>query len=183
MAGTGSQVGKRIWMKIAIGLTAGIVLVGSLAYWRRYDLAVWYLKGNKTAQEAVILQVVEMARPIIEKEFRMDLTAKIYSAIAGLRNEKERQAGALKDVRTFCQLNFENHKLQFKDVHRLASLNGFKLQGYDLALTWNRGNADEVVMAFVVNFLKREIGRAQINENNGFFSALRLYIEKKAQEN
>ncbi len=183
MTGTGRRVRKRIWKKIVIGLMAGIVVVGSFVYWRRYDLALWYLEGNKTAQEAVILQMVEIARPIIEKEFRMDLTAKIYSALAGRRNEKERQSGALGDVRTFCALSFKNHKLKFKDVHNLASLNGFKLQGFDLALAWNGGNVEDVVMAFAVNFLKRKLGRVQVNENNSFFTALKSYIEKRAQEN
>jgi len=183
MAGTGSRVRKRVWRKVVVALMAGVMAIGSLIFWKRYAIAVWYLEGNKKAQEAVILQMVENARPIIEREFRMDLTAGIFSAIAGKRNEKERQSDALKDVRKFSEMSFENHKLKFKDVHRLGSLNGFNLHGFDFALAWNRGKTDEVLMAFNVNFLKREVGKMQTNQNCSFFAELRLYVEKRAKEN
>jgi hypothetical protein len=183
MARAGSRIRKRVWRKIVVALMAGVVAVGSLLYWERYKIAVWYMEGNKKAQEQVILQLLEIARPIIKRDFTMTLFEKIYSTLAGNRNEKERQTDALKDVRSFGQSAFENHRLKFKDVHKLGSLNGFNLQGFDFALAWNRGNTDEVLMAFEVNFLKREIGKIQINDQCSFFTELRLYVEKKAKEN
>jgi hypothetical protein len=103
--------------------------------------------------------------------------------MAGKRNEEERQADALKDVRKFGELSFENHWLKFKDVHNVDSLHGFDLHGFSFALEWTRGNMDEVLAAFNVHFLKREVGKMQINQQCGFFTELRLYIEKKARKN
>jgi len=50
-------------------------------------------------------------------------------------------------------------------------------------LTWIQGNKHKVLTAFNVNFLKREIGKMQLNENCSFFTELRFYVEKKAKEN
>jgi len=183
MAKAGSRVRKRVWRKVVVALMAAILAVGSLIFWKRYEIAAWYLEGNKKAQEQVILQLLEIAKPIIKRDFTMTIFEKIYSTLAGDRNEKERQTDALKDVRKFGEMGFENHRLKFKDVHKLGSLNGFNLQGFDFALDWNRGNTDEVLMAFTVNFLKREIGKTQINDNCSFFTELRLYVENRAKEN
>jgi hypothetical protein len=183
MAKAGSRIRKRVWKKVVVAVMAGIVAVGSLIYWERYKIVVWYLDGNKKAQEQVILQLLEIAKPIIKRDFTMTFFEKIYSTLAGNRNEKERQTDALKDVRSFSQSAFENHRLKFENVHKLGSLNGFNLQGFDFALEWNRGNMEDVLMAFDVNFLKREIGKIQINDKCSFFTELRLYIEKKAKEN
>ena len=157
--------------------------IGSLMFWQKYKLTVWYLEGNKKVQEMVILQMLEKARPIIERNLKMTLPEKIFSTLAGKRNQEERQTDALKDVRRFAELGFENHSLKFKDVHNLDSMNGFKLHGFSFALGWNGGKTDEVLAAFNVNFLKRKPGRMQINDSCSFFAELRLYVEKKAKEN
>jgi len=182
MARAGSSGRKRIWKKVVVALMVGVVAIGSLIFWQRYKLAVWYLEGNKIAQEMVILLMLENARPIIERDLKMTLPQKIFSTLAGKRNQKERQTDALKDVRRFGELGFENHWLKFKDVHNLGSLNGFNLRGFHLALDWNRGNTDEALAAFNINFLKREIGKMQINQDCSFFTELKLYVEKKAKE-
>jgi hypothetical protein len=183
MARAGSGVRKRVRRKVFVVLMAGVVAISSLVFWQRYKMTVWYLEGNKKAQEIVILQMLENARPIIERDLKMTLPEKILSTMASKRNEKERQTDALKDVRKFGELGFENHWLKFKDVHNLGSMDGFNLHGFSFALDWNRGNTDEVLAAFNVNFLKREIGKMQINQYCSFFTELRLYVEKKAKEN
>lgn len=183
MARAGSSVRKRVWRKVVVALMVGAVAIGSLIFWKRYEIALWYMEGNKKAQEMVILLMLEKARPIIERDLKMTLPEKILSSMVGKRNEKERQTDALKDVRRFGELGFENHWLKFKNVHNLDSMNGFKLHGFDFALGWNRGNMDEVLTAFNVNFLKRKVGKMQINDSCSFFTELRLYVEKKAKEN
>jgi hypothetical protein len=183
MAKAGSSVRKRVWRRVVVALIVGVVAIGSLIFWKRYEMAIWYMKGNKKAQEIVILLMLENARPIIERDLKMTLPEKIFSTMAGKRNEKERQTHALKDVRKFGELGFENHWLKFKNVHNLGSMNGFKLYGFSFALEWNRGNTDEVLAAFNVNFLKRKFGKMQINQNCSFFTELRLYVEKRAKEN
>ena len=157
--------------------------IGSLMFWQRYKLTVWYLEGNKKAQEMVILQMLENARPIIARNLKMTLPEKILSTLGGNRNQEERQTDALEDVRRFAELGFENHWLKFKDVHNLDSMNGFELHGFSFALGWNEGKTDEVLAAFNVNFLKRKPGKMQINDSCSFFTGLRLYVEKKAKEN
>jgi hypothetical protein len=183
MARAGSRVRKRVWRKVVVGLMMGLLAIGSLIFWQRYKLTVRYLEGNKKAQEMVILQMLENARPIIENNLKMTLPEKIFSTMAGKRHEKERQIDALKDVRKFGELGFENHWLKFKDVHSLDSLHGFSLRGFDFALEWIQGNAGEVLEAFNINFLKREVGKMQVNPNCSFFNELKLYVEKKAREN
>jgi len=183
MARAGSPVRKRIWRKVIIVLLTGVVAIGSFISWKRYQIGVWYMEGNKVVQERVILQMLENARPILERDLKMTFPEKIFSTLTGKRNEKERQTDALKDVRRFGELGFENHWLKFKDVHKLGSMNGFDLHGFDFALGWNRGNTDEVLAAFNINFLKREVGKMQVNQNCSFFSEMRLYVEKKAKEN
>jgi len=183
MARAASSDRKEVRRKAVVVLMAGVVAIGSIIFWKRYEMAVWYMGGNKKAQEMVILLMLENARPIIERDLKMTLPEKILSTIAGKRNEKERQTDALKDVRKFGELGFENHWLKFKDVHHLGSMNGFKLHGFNFALGWNRGNTDEVLAAFNVNFLKREIGEMKINQDCRFFTELRLYVEKKAKKN
>lgn len=183
MARAGSSVRKRVWGKVVIALVVGGVVIGSLIFWQRYALAIWYMEGNKKVQEVVILTMLENARPLIEKEVKMTLPEKILSSMAGKRNQKERQTGALQDVRTFGELSFENHWLKFKDVHHSTSLNGFDLHGLSYALEWSRGNAAEVLTAFNINVLKREVGKMQINESCSYFTELRLYVEKRAKKN
>ena len=183
MARAGSSVRKRVRRKVAVALMVGVVAIGSLIFWKRYEMALWYMEGNKKAQEMVILQMLENARPIIERDLKMTLPEKIFSTMAGERNEKERQTDALKDVRKFGELGFGNHWLKFKNVHNLGSMNGFNLHGFDFALDWIRGNTEEVLAAFNVNFLKRKVGKMQINDYCSFFTELKLYIEKKAKEN
>jgi len=183
MVRAGSSGRKSVWKKVIVALMVGVVAIGSLIYWQRYKLAVWYLEGNKIAQEMVILLMLETARPIIERDLKMTLPQKIYSTLAGKRNQKERQTDAFKDVRRFGELGFENHWLKFKDVHNSGSMNGCNLHGFHMALGWNQGNTDEVLAVFNINFLKREIGKMQINQDCSFFTELKLYVEKKAKEN
>lgn len=183
MARAGSRIRKRVWRKVVVVLMTGVVALGALIFWKRYDIAVWYMQRNKRAQEIAILQMLENARPIIERDLKMSLPQKILSTLTGKRNEKERQSGALQDVRRFGELAFANHRLKFKDVHNLSSMYGFDLHGFSFALGWNRGNADEVLSAFTVNFLKREIDKMIINQNCSYFAELKLYVEKRAKEN
>ena len=182
MAKAGSSGRKRVWKKVIVALMVGVVAIGSLIFWQRYKMTVWYLEGNKKAQEMVILLMLENARPIIERDFKMTFPQKIFSTMAGKRNQKERQTDALKDVRKFGELGFENGLLKFKNVHNLSSMNGFDLRGFSFVLGWNRGNTDEALAEFNVNFLKRKVGKMQINQDCSFFSELRLYVEKKARE-
>ena len=183
MVRAGSSVRKIARRKVVVALMVGVVAIGSLIFWKRYEMAIWYMEGNKKIQETVILTMLENARPIIERDLKMTLPEKILSSMAGKRNEKERQTDALKDVRKFGEMGFENHWLKFKDVHNLASMNGFELHGFNFALGWNRGNTDEVLVAFNVNLLKRKIGKMQINQQCSFFPELGLYVEKKAKQN
>jgi hypothetical protein len=183
MARARSSVKKRVWRKVVVALMVGVVAIGVLIFWQRYKMTAWYLEGNKKAQETVILLMLENARPIIERDLKMTLPEKILSTMAGKRNQKERQTGALQDVRKFAELGFENHWLKFKDVHNLSSIHGFDLHGFSFALEWNRGNTNEVLTAFNINFLKREVGKMQINQDCSYFTELRLYVEKKAKEN
>jgi len=183
MARTGSSVRKKVWRKVFVALMVGVVAIGSLIFWKRYEIALWYMEGNKKAQEMAILLMLENARPIIERDLKMTLPEKILSTLAGKRNEKERQTDALKDIRKFGEFSFENHMLKFKNVHNLSSMNGFDLHGFSFALGWNRGNTDEVLAAFNVNFLKRKVGKMQVNQHCSFFTELRLYVEKKAKKN
>ena len=141
------------------------------------------MEGNKIAQEMVILQMLEYAKPVIKSNITMSFFAKVFSALANKKNEKERQADALKYVRDFCESSFAKHQLKFMNVHNRGTLNNYNLHGYDFVLGWNPGKADEVLMAFNISFLKREIGTVQLNEDCSFFADLKLYVEKKAQEN
>jgi hypothetical protein len=183
MARSGSTVRKKVWKKIVVGLAVGVVAIGALVFWKRYALAVWYMEGNKTIQETVILTMLENARPVIEKELKMTLPEKLLSSMAGKRNQKERQTDALEDVRAFGEAAFENHWLKFKDVHALDSLNGFTLHGFNFALEWNRGNGPEILTAFNIHVLKREVGKMQINQSCSYFTELKLFVEKKAKKN
>jgi hypothetical protein len=183
MARAGSSVRERVRRKVVVALMVGVVATGSIIFWKRYEMAIWYMEGNKKIQEMVILQMLDNARPIIERDLKMTLPEKIVSTMVGKRNEEERQTDALKDVRKFGELGFENHWLKFKDVHNLASMNGFELHGFNFALGWNRGNTNEVLVAFNVNLLKRKVGKMQINQQCSFFSELGLYVEKKAKKN
>jgi hypothetical protein len=183
MAKPGSHARKRVWKKVVVALAVGVIAIGSLVLWKRYAMAVWYMEGNKTIQEMVILTMLDNARPIIEKELKMTLPEKLLSSMAGKRNQKERQTDALSDVRGFGELGFENHWLRFKDVRNLDSLNGFSLRGFSFALEWNRGNGPEILAAFNVHFLKREVGKMQINQSCSYFTELRLFVEKRAKKN
>ena len=183
MARAESNIRKRVRRKAVVALIGGVIVIGSLIFWQRYKMTVWYLEGNKKAQEIVILLMLKNARPIIERDLKMTLPEKVFSTMAGKRNEKERQTDALKDVRKFGELCFENHWLEFKDVHNLAFMNGLNLHGYSFALDWNRGQTDEILAVFNVNFLKRKLGKMQINDSCSFFAELRLYVEEKAKKN
>lgn len=183
MARPGSSTRKKVWRKVVVALMVGVVAVGLLIFWKRYAMAVWYMEGNKKIQELVILTMLDNARPVIERELKMTLPEKILSAIAGERDQKERQTDALKEVRKFGELSFENHWLKFRDVHHLDSLKGFDLRGFGFALEWNRENTDEVLAAFNINVLKREMGKMQINPSCSYFTELKSYVENRAKKN
>jgi hypothetical protein len=113
----------------------------------------------------------------------MTLPENIYVLVSGDRNEKERRIDALKDVRTFIESGFKNHWLRFKDVHNLSSINSCPLNGFEFALDWNRGNTEEVLVAFNISFLKRKVDKMQVNDNCSFFKELKSYVKTKAKEN
>jgi hypothetical protein len=183
MPRAGSSIRKIVWRRFVVALAVVIVIIGSLILWKRYAMAVWYMEGNKKIQELLILTMLDNARPVIERELKMTLPEKILSTMAGKRNQKERQTDALKDVRRFGELSFENHWLKFRDVHHLDSLKGFDLRGFGFALEWNRENTDEVLAVFNIYVLKREIGKMQINPSCSYFAELKSYVEKRAKEN
>jgi len=177
------RTGKRTVMRILIAVMAGLVVIGSLAYWKRYDIAVWIMRGSKDAQEMVIRRIQERAVPIIETEITMTLFQKIVGALTGRRNESERQADALDDVREFNEVSFDNHWFSFDVAHNRDSFHGFKLHGYDFVLVWSRRAADDVLAEFDVDFKTRKIKRLRINEASSYFTDLQPYIEKRAKEN
>ena len=183
MARTGSGAGKRVWKIVVVALVVSVAALGSLIYLKRYEIALRIMQGNKDAQEIAILRIQERAAPVIKTEVTMTLFQKIFSAMTGRRNEKERQVDALNDIREFNELSFKNHRLYFNVAHDLDSLYGFKLHGFDFVLGWNRGNADEVLAEFDVNFLTRKLARMQINQDSSYFTDLKLYIENRAKEN
>ena len=174
---------KRVWKTVLVAVLAGVALLGSLVYWKRYDLALWIMRKTSDAQEMVILSIQERAAPFIKLEVRMTWLQKLFSAMTNRRSEKERQADALDDVRVFNELSFENHRLYFDVAHGLDSLYGFTLHGFDFVLGWNRGNADEVLAEFDVDLLTRKLARMQINEDSSYFADLTLYIRERATAN
>ena len=172
-----------MWKKVMIVLVTGVLAVGLLAYSKRHTIVIWHLQQNNQKQEMVITEVLDRAKPIIERELKMNLPEKFFSLVLLNRSEKSRQKDALVDIRTFVELGFKNNWLRFKDVHSLSSINSCPLNGFEFALDWNRGNTEEVLAAFNISFLKRKIGKMQVNENCSFFTELRDYVTKKAEEN
>jgi hypothetical protein len=162
---------------------AGVLAVGLLAYSKRHTIIIWHLQEDKDTQEMVIIEMLKRAKPIIERELNMTLPENIYVLVSGDRNEKGRRIDALKDVRTFIESGFKNHWLRFKDVHNLSSINSCPLNGFEFALDWNRGNTEEVLVAFNISFLKRKVDKMQVNDNCSFFKELKSYVETKAKEN
>ena len=179
----GKSLINRVWKKVVIALLAGVIAVGLLAYSKRHTIIIWHLQANKETQEMVLNEVLENAKQIIERELKMTFPEKIFSQVTLNRNEKTRQTDALADVRTFVELGFENHWLRFKDVHNLSSINSFPLNGFELAMDWNRGNTEEVLAAFNISFLKRKVDKMQVNDNCSFFKELKDYVKTKAKEN
>ncbi len=152
----GKSIINKTWKKVVIVIMAGVLAVGLLAYSKRHTIIIWYLQKNSEIQEMVIIEMLENAKPRIERELNMTLPEKIYSLVAGDRNEKDRRIDALADVRAFVELGFKNHWLRFKDVHNLSSINGFRLNGFEYALDWNRGDTEEVLVAFNISFFKEK---------------------------
>jgi len=173
---------KRVWKKVVIALMTGVIAVGLLAYSKRHTIVIWHLQENNTTQEMVIIEMLKRAKPIIERELNMTLPENIYILVSRDRNEKERRIDALEDVRTFIESGFKNHWLRFKDVHDLSSINDFPLNGFEYALDWNRGNTEEVLVAFNISFLKRKVDKMQVNDNCSFFKELKANVKTKAKE-
>lgn len=172
-----------MWKKIVIYLIAVVFLIGILAYSKRYAIIVWHLQSDKDSQEMVILEMLKRAKPMISRDLQLNILEKAYSWGTGNRNEKERQLDASDDVRTFVESAFKSQTLRFKDVHNLTSVNNFPLGGAEIALDWNSGNKEEVLVAFSISLLKRKIDSMQINENSSFFKELKSYVETKARKN
>ena len=164
------------------GIVAAVV-VGALLFLKRIDIGVWYMNRNQAVREKVILHMLEIAQPLIERDVKMSLPQRIFSALAGRRNEKERQSDALTDVRAFGEMCFKNRWITFIKAPRSNPKNDGRIGRFRFALAWNRGRAGEVLAAFNVRFIKREIGEMRINPNCGFFVDLKLYVEKKARAN
>jgi hypothetical protein len=179
----GKSIINKTWKKVVIVIMAGVLAVGLLAYSKRHTIIIWHLQKNSEIQEMVIIEMLENAKPRIERELNMTLPEKIYSLVAGDRSEKDRRIDALVDVRAFIELGFKNHWLRFKDVHNLSSINGFPLNGFEFALDWNRGDTEEVLVAFNIRFLKRKVDKMQVNDDCSFFPELKSYVGTKAREN
>lgn len=173
---------KRVWKKVVIALLAGVLVIGLLAYSKRRTIIIWYLQANTQTQEMVIIEMLENAKPIIERELKMTFPEKVFSRVTGNRSEKERQRNAPADIRAFVELGFKNDWLRFKDVHDINSIGSFPLNGFKFALDWNRGNTEEVLVAFNISCLKRKVVRMQVNDNCSFFPQLKSYVETKAKE-
>src|SRR3989339_520255 len=121
---------KRVWKKVLIALVSGVLAIGLLAflaYNKRHAIIIWHLQANTQTQEMVIIEMLENAKPIIERELKMTFPEKFLSRVTGNRSEKERQRNAPEDIRTFVELGFKNGWLRFKDVHSLSSINEFPL--------------------------------------------------------
>jgi hypothetical protein len=176
---------KGVWKKVLIALVAGvlaIVLLAFLAYSKRHTIIIWHLQANTKTQEMVIIEMLEQAKPIIERELKMTFPEKFLSRVTGNRSEKERQRNAPADIRAFVELGFKNGWLRFKDVHDVNSINDFPLKEFEFALDWNRGNTEEVLAAFNISCLKRKVVKMQVNDNCSFFTELKSYVETKAKE-
>jgi hypothetical protein len=169
--------------KVVIAIAAGVLVIGLLAYSNRHSIIIWHLQANKQTQKIVLIQMLENAKPIVERELKMTLPQKIASRVLGDRNEKTRQGDALADIQTFVKSGFEKQKLSFKDVHKSSSVNNFPVHGFEFALCWKRGNTQEVLVAFNISFLKGEMDTMQVNEDCSFFAELKSYIETKARKN
>lgn len=183
MTRTGSKVRSKVRTKLVPALIVAAVAVASLLFWKRVDIGVLYMNRTQSVREKVILHMLEIAQPLIERDVKMSLPQKVFSALAGRRNEKERQSDALKDVRAFGETCFENRWITFIKAPRSNPMNDGRVGRFRFALAWNRVGAGEVLAAFNVQFIKREIGEMKINPNCGFFVDLKLYVEKKARLN
>jgi len=179
----GKSATNKWWKKVVIVLMTGVLAAGLLTYIKRHSIIIWHLQENNERQEMVIIEMLEKAKPIIERELNMTFPEKVYVMVSGDRNEKDRRINALEDVRTFIELGFKNNWLRFKDVHNLSSINDFPLNGFEYALDWNRGNTEEVLVAFNISFLKRKVCKMQVNDNCSFFTELKSYVKTKAKEN
>lgn len=173
----------RIWIIVVITVTAGLMTIGSLVYVMRYDIAVGIMRGSKDAKEMVIRKIQERAVPIIETEITMTFLQKIFGALTGRRNEKERRADALDDVREFNELSFTNNWFSFEVAHNRDSLRGFELHGYDFVLVWSRRTTDDVLAEFDIDFKTQKVKRILINQASSYFTDLQPYVEKRAKEN
>lgn len=176
---------KRVWKKVLIALAAGVLALGvlaCLAYSKRCSIIIWHLQANTQAQEMVIIEMLEQAKPIIERELKMTFPEKFLSRVTGNRSEKERQRNAPEDIRAFVELSFKNGWLRFKDVHDVNAIGDFPCSGFEFALDWNHGNTEEVLAAFNVSCLKRKVEKMQVNNDCAFFTELKSYVEAKAKE-
>lgn len=171
------------WKKLGLVLIVAGAAISSLIFWKRYDIGAWYLNRNPPAREMVILQMLKQAGPLIERDVRMSFLQKVFSALAGRRNEKERQADAIKDVRTFGEMCFRNRWITFIKAPRSIPMNAGRSGRFHFALAWNREHAGEVLAAFNANLLKRRFDEMKINPNCRFFIDLKLYVETKAKAN
>lgn len=172
-----------MWKKVVIGVVAIVLVIGLLAYGKRYAILIRYLQSNREAQEMVIREMLIRAKPLIARELQLNFLEKAYVWGTGKRNEKERQVDASDDVRTFVESAFNNKTLIFKDVHKLSSIHNFSLNGAEIALEWNQGHTEEVLVAFNISLLKRKIESLKVNKHCSFFKELKSYVEIRARKN
>jgi hypothetical protein len=184
MGKIGARVKKNLWLVAVLAAVVVIAGISSLVVWKRFEIAErYFLQGNKDAQEQAILLMLTEAKPEIDKNLKMSLVEKTFAVVAGRRDEEQRQVDALSDVRKYAEWSFQNHLLNYKDVHSVSSIDGYDLHGYDFALCWNQGETEEVVSKFNVNFLTRSVINKEVNLNCGYFAGLKLYIAKNAKKN
>lgn len=169
--------------KVLISFVAVVLVIGLFTYTKRYAILISYLQSNTDAQEMIIHEMVVRAKPIIERELQLSFLEKAYTWGTGKRSEKERQVDASADVRKFVESAFKNKTLRFKDVHNLKEINNFSLKGTEIALDWNEGHKEEVLVAFNISLLKRKVESMEVNKNCSFFRELKSYIETRARKN
>lgn len=173
---------KRRGIRIVLYIIVALAALGALVYGLRYRILEWYLDGYKPARETVVLEMTARAKAVIEKELHMTIPQSILSFLTGRRSEDARERDAIKDVTSFAEFSFKNRWLRFIDVHGEIAIQGFNLEGADMALEWRRGTP-EVLASFRVNIIKGLATGMRVNENCSFFAELKSYVETRAREN
>lgn len=180
--GAVARTRKALWIWVAL---AAVVIAGlaAVAVWRRFDIATSYMEGSGVVREQAIQLMQTEAEPAVRRDLRMNDLEKLFVQVTGLRSERQRQDDALIDIRKYAEWNFRNHWLFYRSAHNADTIDGYDVSGYDFALCWNRGEKEEVLSAFNVNFPARTLLNRKINFRCGYFAGLKQYIEKNALAN